>query len=72
MYEPGAPQVDPALFDAGVPVFGICYGFQAMAQALGGTVAHTGLREFGGTPLRSPPAGASLLRGPARRASRSG
>ena len=31
VYEPGAPQVDPKLFDAGVPVFGICYGFQAMA-----------------------------------------
>ena len=53
VYEPGAPQVDPALFDAGVPVFGICYGFQAMAQALGGTVAHTGQREFGGTPLHA-------------------
>ncbi|MCP2326547.1 GMP synthase (glutamine-hydrolyzing) [Hamadaea flava] len=52
VYEPGAPQVDGKLFDAGVPVFGICYGFQAMAQALGGTVAHTGRREFGGTPLR--------------------
>jgi len=47
VYEPGAPQVDPALFDAGVPVFGICYGFQAMAWALGGEVAHTGQREFG-------------------------
>jgi GMP synthase (glutamine-hydrolysing) len=35
VYEAGAPQVDPALFAAGVPVFGICYGFQAMAQALG-------------------------------------
>ena len=32
----------PGLFDPGIPVFGICYGFQAMAQALGGTVAHTG------------------------------
>ncbi|MEV0268515.1 glutamine-hydrolyzing GMP synthase [Hamadaea sp. NPDC050747] len=52
VYEPGAPQIDAKLFDAGVPVFGICYGFQAMAQALGGTVAHTGRREFGGTPLR--------------------
>jgi GMP synthase (glutamine-hydrolysing) len=52
VYEPGAPQVDPALFDAEVPVFGICYGFQAMARALGGEVTHTGLREFGGTPLR--------------------
>jgi GMP synthase (glutamine-hydrolysing) len=51
VYEEGAPQVDPALFDAGVPVFGICYGFQAMARALGGEVAHTGRREFGGTPL---------------------
>src|SRR3954465_3476624 len=40
VYEPGAPVLDPALFDNEVPVFGICYGFQAMAQALGGTVAH--------------------------------
>ncbi|HCU50483.1 MAG TPA: GMP synthase (glutamine-hydrolyzing) [Micromonosporaceae bacterium] len=51
VYEAGAPQVDAKLFDAGVPVFGICYGFQAMAAALGGTVAHTGSREFGGTQL---------------------
>ena len=51
VYEPGAPAVDPALFHAGVPVFGICYGFQAMAQALGGEVARTGLSEFGGTTL---------------------
>ena len=52
VYAEGAPSVDPALFAAGVPVFGICYGFQAMAQALGGTVERTGLSEFGGTPLR--------------------
>ncbi|MEY3732706.1 MAG: synthase [Actinomycetota bacterium] len=51
VYAEGAPSVDAALFDAGVPVFGICYGFQAMAQALGGTVERTGLSEFGGTPL---------------------
>ncbi|HEY8372268.1 MAG TPA: glutamine-hydrolyzing GMP synthase [Pseudonocardiaceae bacterium] len=51
VYEEGAPKVDPALFDAGVPVFGICYGFQAMAEALGGTVEHTGTREFGRTEL---------------------
>src|ERR1700742_5149777 len=44
VYAGGAPAVDPGLFDAGVPVFGICYGFQAMAQALGGTVEHTGSR----------------------------
>jgi len=51
VYEAGAPQVGAALFEAGVPVFGICYGFQAMARALGGTVAHTRSREFGGTPV---------------------
>src|SRR5690242_16169356 len=48
VYEPGAPQVDPGLFASDVPIFGICYGFQAMALALGGTVEHTGRREFGG------------------------
>lgn len=51
VYTEGAPQLDPALFDLGVPVFGICYGFQAMAQALGGTVAHTGTSEYGRTTL---------------------
>ena len=51
VYEPGAPEVDVAIFDAGIPVFGICYGFQAMARALGGAVARTGLSEFGGTTL---------------------
>ena len=52
VYEDGAPQLDPALFDLGVPVFGICYGFQAMAQVLGGTVAHTGTSEYGRTQLK--------------------
>nr|NLI51356.1 glutamine-hydrolyzing GMP synthase [Propionibacterium sp.] len=51
VYAPGAPAVDPALFAQGVPVFGICYGFQAMAAALGGTVDRTGLSEFGRTPV---------------------
>ncbi|MEU6858445.1 glutamine-hydrolyzing GMP synthase [Glycomyces sp. NPDC046736] len=51
VYAEGAPQVDAALFEAGVPVLGICYGFQAMARALGGTVAKTGLSEYGGTEL---------------------
>ncbi len=50
VYAEGAPQVDPALFELGVPVFGICYGFQAMASALGGTVASTGQSEYGRTP----------------------
>ncbi len=34
----GAPQLDPAIYDLGVPIFGICYGAQLIAQQLGGTV----------------------------------
>ncbi|MCI0689125.1 MAG: glutamine-hydrolyzing GMP synthase [Sporichthyaceae bacterium] len=52
VYQSGAPRVDPALFGSPVPVFGICYGFQAMAQALGGEVARTGQSEFGRTDLQ--------------------
>ena len=52
VYEEGAPGLDAALFDNEVPVFGICYGFQAMAQALGGEVARTGISEYGRTPVR--------------------
>jgi GMP synthase (glutamine-hydrolysing) len=51
VYEEGAPSVDPALFELGVPVLGICYGHQLMARALGGEVAATGQREYGGTRL---------------------
>ncbi|WP_106849681.1 glutamine-hydrolyzing GMP synthase [Blastococcus sp. Marseille-P5729] len=51
VYAEGAPRIDPEIFELGVPVLGICYGFQAMAQTLGGTVAHTGGSEFGRTDL---------------------
>jgi len=60
VYAPGAPSVDPALFAQGVPVFGICYGFQAMADALGGHVDKTGLSEFGRTPVTVDAAGVLL------------
>ena len=49
VYAKGAPSLDPAVFEAGVPVLGICYGFQVMAQTLGGTVGRTGTREYGHT-----------------------
>ncbi len=62
VYAEGAPRADPALFDTGVPVFGICYGFQAMTQALGGTVARTDGSEFGRTQLSVTDPGV-LLRG---------
>ncbi|MFE5336228.1 glutamine-hydrolyzing GMP synthase [Isoptericola sp. NPDC056573] len=64
VYATGAPFVDPALFEAGVPVLGICYGFQAMAQALGGTVAQTGQREYGGTEVEVCEAGVLLAGSP--------
>src|SRR5258708_12397717 len=43
----GAPKCDPAVFEAGIPVLGICYGMQLMAHSLGGTVAPARQREFG-------------------------
>ena len=60
VYVPGAPQVPRELFEQGVPVMGICYGFQAMALALGGQVDRTDLSEFGRTPLRVHDHGQSL------------
>lgn len=64
VYEDGAPSVEAALFEAGVPVLGICYGFQAMANALGGTVAQTGVREYGGTDVEVADAGTLLSGSP--------
>ncbi|WP_235576849.1 glutamine-hydrolyzing GMP synthase [Rathayibacter sp. Leaf296] len=61
VYEEGAPQLDPAIFDLGVPVLGICYGFQVMAKALGGEVANTGLREYGATDAAISTDGGVLL-----------
>ena len=49
VYEPGSPSLDPGIVALGIPVLGICYGFQVMAQQLGGEVANTGLREYGAT-----------------------
>jgi GMP synthase (glutamine-hydrolysing) len=51
VYEPGSPSLDPGIIALGVPVFGICYGFQVMAQQLGGEVVNTGLREYGATDV---------------------
>gem|GEM_PF-6917416 len=47
----GAPSIDPAIYDLGVPVLGICYGAQLMAQQLGGLVEKTDRGEYGRTPL---------------------
>ncbi len=63
VYAEGAPSVDPALFGAGVPTFGICYGFQAQALALGGVVERTGLAEFGRTSLTITAPDSTLFHG---------
>ncbi|MBM9459716.1 glutamine-hydrolyzing GMP synthase [Nocardioides sp. zg-536] len=52
VYEPGAPRLDNTLFEADTAVFGMCYGFQLMAQGLGGTVSATGAREYGRTRVK--------------------
>ena len=48
----GAPSIDPAIYEGGVPVLGICYGAQLVAQQLGGEVARTGSGEYGRTGLK--------------------
>jgi len=58
VYEPGAYQADPEIFDLGIPVLGICYGHQLMAQTLGGEVARADSGEFGRTTVS---AGKGLL-----------
>ncbi len=63
VYAEHAPKVDPALLDAGVPVLGICYGQQLVAQSLGGEVARTQTAEFGRTRLRLTGDGGHLLGG---------
>lgn len=50
-YAEGAPKLNPEWLELGIPVFGICYGFQAMTEVLGGTIAATGHREYGRTQL---------------------
>ena len=51
VYADNAPKFDDAILQLGIPVFGICYGFQVMAKALGGEVTKTGKSEFGRTSL---------------------
>ncbi len=52
VYAPGAPPAPAGLFEAGIPVLGICYGFQLMMRDLGGEVARTGAGEYGAATLR--------------------
>ncbi len=58
VYEGHAPRCDPAVFQVGVPVLGICYGMQIGAELLGGTVAPAKAREYGAAKLHLLPEGA--------------
>ncbi len=60
VYADGAPSIDPEIFSAGIPILGICYGFQTMAANLGGTVGRTGEREYGATAVQEVTAGTLL------------
>ncbi|MEY2916284.1 MAG: glutamine-hydrolyzing synthase, partial [Actinomycetota bacterium] len=62
VYEAGAPKLDPAILELGIPVLGICYGFQTIANTLGGRVDATGKKEYGATEL-SVSAGGEILAG---------
>ncbi len=61
VYETGAPNCDPAIFELGLPILGICYGMQLMAQTLGGRVESGATREFGYAEVR--PLGETKLLG---------
>jgi len=66
VYAPGAPPAPPGLLQAGVPLLGICYGFQLMVAGLGGEVRRTAAGEYGATDLEVT-GGGTLLPGPPQR-----
>ena len=63
VYEAGAPKCDPAIFDLGLPILGICYGAQLIARALGGEVSPSGVREYGRSVARRIGKSSPLLDG---------
>ena len=64
VYDKGAPRCDPAIFDLGIPVLGICYGMQLACMDMGGSVKPASHREFGRAELLDLPRLAHQLVGP--------
>jgi GMP synthase (glutamine-hydrolysing) len=63
VYEAGSPQLDAEILELGIPILGICYGFQVLAASLGGRVDKTGKREYGATDLKLAAGESTLLAG---------
>lgn len=61
VYSPGAPKVDPAIFELGIPVLGICYGMQLTCHTLGGRILPAHSREFGRAPCHQLPGSSNPL-----------
>lgn len=70
VFEPGAPTIDTKVFESGVPVLGICYGFQVMAYELGGKVDKAALGEYGKTSATIDDADGILADSPRRQSER--
>ena len=64
VYEDASPKLDAKILELGIPVLGICYGFQILAQSLGGRVDRTGKREYGATNLEISSGGTLLANQP--------
>jgi GMP synthase (glutamine-hydrolysing) len=63
VYGKDTPQPDPAIFELGVPILGICYGMQLMGHHLGGKVEHSARREYGSGMLHVKESACPLFHG---------
>jgi GMP synthase (glutamine-hydrolysing) len=61
--EEGAPDLDPAILELGVPILGICYGQQLLARNLGGQLHRSTSREYGKAEIQARPEGSILFEG---------